>query len=474
MKVRFLPILLALLLLLPLGQAFALELANGRINPFAENELTVTSDRPGLLTIHVAGYMDAVTDLPIEAGKTTIRWDALSWGGEPITQGLVQLYADLTLGDGSVIQAHKQIRVRTAKPAVLLCLPEQSTYVIGGEPLRVELGVSFQGNVQMSLVPAEGGDAVWLWGGEVKPGKDSFKVSWNWKRPRARLVPGEYILRAWTRACPDRVIESPLTLVDEAPVSGALFLTGPVLPEDPEDEAAVWAAITAPAVVGTGFEQHKLHLLAEKDPRAEVVGDVYRATVALTVLELCEDGWARVGAWNHGGGEFVEGWVRQDNLTVVTPSIRYGVLVDKRTQELRVYRDGHCIGRVTVSTGLQVTGEHQLHSETRAGAFLTGTRWNKFATDGVTYQYPIRIDGPNLIHQVGWSTRAGIPKGLAAQEAALGAKASHGCVRVARTSGEGGINAFWLWTHLAKNTKVLIIDDPEERHARMDMLGIPY
>ena len=56
----------------------------------------------------------------------------------------------------------------------------------------------------------------------------------------------------------------------------------------------------------------------------------------------------------------------------------------------------------------------------------------------------------------------------------LGAKASHGCVRVARTSGEGGINAFWLWTHLGHNTKVLVLDDPEERHARMDELGIEY
>ncbi|MBR5345288.1 MAG: L,D-transpeptidase [Clostridia bacterium] len=475
MKTRFvLLITLAFLLLLFTGQAFALQITNGRINPFAENELTVTSDQPGLLTIHVAGYMDAVTDLPIKAGKTTITWHALSWGGEPITAGLVQLYGELTLADGTVVNAHKQIRVRTPRSAVLLCLPEQSTYVIGGDPLRVELGVSAEGNVQMSLVPAGGGDAVWLWGGQVKPGKDSTKVTWDWGRPRAPLEPGEYILRAWTRVSPDWVVETPLTLVAEDPVSRELFLTGSVLPDDPEDDEAVWAAITAPAIVGTGYEQHKLHLLAEKNVRAEVVGDVYRATVALTVLELCDDGWARVGAWNHGGGEFVEGWVQQENLMVVTPNIHYGVLVDKRTQELRVYQDGHCIGKVTVSTGLQVTGEHLLHSETRAGAYLTGTRWNSFATDGVTYQYPIRIDGPNLIHQVGWRTRSGIPNGLEIQEPLLGTKASHGCIRVARTSGEGGINAFWLWTHLGKNTKVLVIDDPETRHARMDELGIPY
>ena len=476
MKRRFLLMVTAAALLLNcLGQAFALQLTNGRINPFAENQLTVTSDQPGLLTIRVAGYMNAVTDLPIEAGKTELTWRALSWGNEPLTPGLVQLYADLTLADGTVLTAHKQIRVRQARSAVLLCLPEKSTWVIGGDPFRTELYVSTEGNVQMALVPAAGGDPVWLWGDTVKPGKDSYKATWDWGRPRAPLVPGDYVLRAWTRVCPDWVVEAPVTLVEaEEEASDALFLTGPVLPEDPEDDAAVWAAITAPVVVGEGFEQRKLHLLAEKNARAEVVGDAYRATVALTVLELCDDGWARVGVWNHGGGEFVEGWVRQEELTVVRPNVRYGVVVDKRAQVLKVYEDGRCIGSAPVSTGLQETGEHLLHSETRAGAFLVGTRWLSFATEGVTYQYPIRIDGPNLIHQVGWKTRAGIPNGLAVQESMLGAKASHGCVRVARTSGEGGINAFWLWTHLGHNTKVLVLDDPEERHARMDELGIEY
>ena len=64
MKRRFLLMVTAAALLLNcLGQAFALQLTNGRINPFAENQLTVTSDQPGLLTIRVAGYMNAVTDV---------------------------------------------------------------------------------------------------------------------------------------------------------------------------------------------------------------------------------------------------------------------------------------------------------------------------------------------------------------------------------------------------------------------------
>ena len=474
MKKRVVTAVLLVLILSAAQTALALDIRAGRINPFADNTLTVISDEPGLLTIRAAGYKDAVTDYPIEAGRTALTWDALSWNGEPLTPGLVQLYGELTLADGTVQTCHRQVRIRQARPAVLFCLPVSGTFVIGGDPLRAEVGVSAPGNVQLSLTPTAGGEPVWTWGGQMEPEQSTSKVSWDWRRPAAPLEPGEYVLKAWTRVCPDRVAEAAVTLVDREPESGALFLTGSVLPEDPSDDAAVWAAICAPAVVGSGFEQRKLHLLAEKNSRAEVVGDAYRDTVALTVLELCEDGWARVGTWNHGTGEFTEGWVRQDQLTVRYPNKRYGVVVDKRDQVLRVYAEGRCIGEAKISTGLQAAGEHALHSETRAGAYLTGTRWSKFADEGVTYQYPIRIDGPNLIHQVGWKTRAGIPDGLAAQEAALGTKASHGCVRVARTPDEGGINAYWLWTHLPRGTKVLVIDDPETRHARLDELGIPY
>ena len=475
MKNRALSLLPLLALLLILGRAQALELSAGRINPFADNTLTVVSDQPGLLTIHVPGYMDAVTGLAIDVGTTELTWRALSWNDEPLTQGLIRLTAELTLDDGTVQTAFKQVRIRQARSVVRYCLPEHSSWVIGGASLRVEVGVNFICREHIELVSVrEGSEPVWVWNGQSPGDKTIHIITWDWGRPKAPLEPGEYVLRAWSFACPGQVSEAPVTLTAEEDAPQALFLTGSVLPEDPDDDEAVWAAITAPAVVATGFEQTKLHILAQRDRRAEVVADVYHATVALTVLELFDDGWARVGVWNHGGGEYTEGYVRQDQLTVVVPNTRYGLVVDKRTQTLRVYENGRRIGSVRVSTGLQVSGEHILHSETRAGAFLVGSRWASFASEGFTYQYPFRIDGPNLIHQVGWRTRSGLADGLAEQTPLLGTRASHGCIRVDNTPGEGGINAYWLWTHLAHNTKVLVIDDPETRHARMDELGIPY
>ncbi|MBQ6173361.1 MAG: L,D-transpeptidase [Clostridia bacterium] len=468
---------LTLLACLILGSAAAdLTIKAGRVNPFVPNILTVKSDEPGLLTIRVEGRMNAVTALPVEAGTTEVTWRALSWNDEPLLKGNVRLTAELTLADGSVRTAECTANVRLARAAVLYCLPEHDRYAIGGAPLRVEVGVSEKGRVRVELVSAkEGAAPVWVSVSEIAAGNTEHMLIWDWRRPKAELVPGEYRLRAWTLACPEQLIEVPLTLTENRETSGELFLTGSLIPGDPDDDAAVWAALCAPVVVGDGGEGSGLHLYTEPDPNAPRAGSVNCATVCLTVLDLSDEKWAKVGAWVQRGGEYVEGYVLKKKLKTVEVNCRYGVLVDKNTQTLRVYEDGHCIGSAVVSTGYQIGGKYLTNSETRAGAYLVGTRWTRFSDGGFTYQYPIRIDGLNLIHQVGWRTKQGVPAGFAEQHPLLGQKVSHGCIRVDCLPGEdGGINAYWLWTHLGHNTKILIIDDPEVRHARMDEMGMEY
>ena len=47
-----------------------------------------------------------------------------------------------------------------------------------------------------------------------------------------------------------------------------------------------------------------------------------------------------------------------------------------------------------------------------------------------------------------------------------------GCVRMDyRTDETYTINAYWIWTHLERGTKVLVLDDPEAREARMEALS---
>ena len=74
------------------------------------------------------------------------------------------------------------------------------------------------------------------------------------------------------------------------------------------------------------------------------------------------------------------------------------------------------------------------------------------------------------MHQVGYQT-AGGKADFREQIKQLGQKASEGCVRVdCRTDAGHPLNAYWLWTHLEYGTKVLVLDDPAQRRARMGEL----
>ena len=122
---------------------------------------------------------------------------------------------------------------------------------------------------------------------------------------------------------------------------------------------------------------------------------------------------------------------------------------------MTVYEDGKRIGTVLVSTGW--ISEADRSADTRSGVYLMGTRMDDFADYGNNYCYPVRIDGYNLIHQMGYIPENG-SRNFTDEMEALGTKASHGCIRVDARAGEenNGINAWWIWTHMGHDTKIII------------------
>ena len=174
-------------------------------------------------------------------------------------------------------------------------------------------------------------------------------------------------------------------------------------------------------------------------------------------LEVLEVGktYTLVRAYRHEDGAPAEGYIPTKKLKVVAPNLRYGLLIDKRTQRMTVYERGAPIGELPVSTGLPTADKP--FRETRAGAFITTDRVMPFESKGLRYDYAIRIDGGNLIHALGYD-----PSGAAGslkQLTELGAKASEGCVRADyHTDDRHPIGAYWLWTHLPYGTKVLVVE----------------
>ena len=149
------------------------------------------------------------------------------------------------------------------------------------------------------------------------------------------------------------------------------------------------------------------------------------------------------------------------------PQGEYGILIDKKEQTLTVFRNGEPIDTLLVSTGR--AEKNSLYQETSAGCFLTGYHRVNFSTNGKKYDYVIQYDGGNLLHQTpyDWGQNK---KDFTLGRAYLGTKASHACIRIQPEPGEGGLNAYWIYTHIPYHTRVIILDDPDERRAAADKL----
>lgn len=442
------------------GSACALELSAETVIPFAENRITVRAEAAGTLTVTPAltdyPLLNITENLPVEAGDTGLPWDGLTWHGEPLPPGIITLNAVLTLPSGEVSEASLQVTVDRPLCAAVSCLPGADLFCPDQGDLRVECGLSRGGNVKLEIASAEDpGKVLRVMTGHSKS-TVPVQLRWNGRdQERRRLPAGEYLLTAVTEACPDRRVTASVTLTDEPVTLPDIFVTGEILPADPEDDEAVWAVLTAPAIVGAGAEGRGLYIM--KDKKYTPGGSISARTVAVRVMEIAEKGWVRVAAWRQGIGEYMEGWVRSSRLTVIAPRLHYGALINKKNQTLTVYRDGKRLGTLRISTGL-LSSENP-RAATPPGVYLIGSRIRDFNNSGFHYDYPIRLHGSYLLHTVGYQT-VNNTRVYTEELNILGSPASHGCVRMdVRPAEDGsGLNAWWIWTHLPRDTRVIVVE----------------
>ena len=276
---------------------------------------------------------------------------------------------------------------------------------------------------------------------------------------KTKPAPGKYTGQAYEASRPDEITSFFLNIVSEAPPKEEIFVTGNIMPSPEADDAALWEAMMQPSVVlNIDYQKHH-NVYREPDAQSGSLGTLHGQTQCLSVLEI-RDGWARVGAWNHEDASYIEGWIPSGKLKVVYPSKEYGLLLDKKQQTLSVYYYGKKIETLLVSSGRME--KYQYDQETSAGCFVTGLHRVDFSTQGNRYDFVIQYDGGNLLHQIPYTSDG--KKDFTYGRAYLGAKASHACIRIQEEPGpESGINAYWIWTHIPYHTKLIILDDPEER-----------
>lgn len=465
---RFLLMLIILLLF-----AFASASADGSVvlktsgeyHSFYANEFLISVPSDGLTDISVESLgtvLYAVPDVPVTEGENVWQWDGLAWQGEPLPRGEYDLTVRFR-GDGESVTEVLPFPMGRPKQALLYVLPQSDTVYLGGHPnLLVQFEMTVPGKLVMELANVDSPDEpVARLRFATEGGTD--RIHWNIKDERSKLLPpGRYTVRCYPSSAPSCVKAFELELIEGTAPVYEVKETGPIMPSRYAEDGEIWALMTAPAVVFSNGEGAGNPIYESPSVRSEKLGFVHGTGTALEVIHFTEDRqWAYVGAWSLTGGKYIEGYVPASGLTVVLPAQDYGLLVDKQTQTLTLFDHGKRAGTVRVSTGLQVSRE-TVDQETQAGSYLTVSRLADFSNGGFSYDYPIRYNGANLIHSLGFKGKNG-KRDYSIETALLGQRASHGCIRVEHFTDGSPLNAWWLWTHLRWNTRVIILDNPADR-----------
>ena len=242
------------------------------------------------------------------------------------------------------------------------------------------------------------------------------------------------------------------------------------VPMDITDEAAVWKALTAPMTVIDNGKTEKAQIVIRSGPSQESpgVGSVTCQTQGVHVLERGEE-WSLIECYSssfHNSpilnwNALVQGYVPTRFLTEVLPDQEMGYVIDKLTQRMYIFREGHLFSTLLVSTGL--SNARQPYNETRSGEFLMTSKVGTFLSDNLSCGLAIRFNKGDLLHEVPHILQADGTRSYKSCEPKLGTKASHGCIRVQRKTTPEGVNMSWIWENHRKNIRLMIWEDWQGR-----------
>ena len=237
------------------------------------------------------------------------------------------------------------------------------------------------------------------------------------------------------------------------------------LPMDITDEAAVWEVLMQPITVVDGHQQAFIYVRSEPSDDAEAVGEITCASQGVHVLETLDNGWSRIEAYSSSFADskvkayakFISGYVPPKKLKQITPSQEYGLVVDKLTQRLYLFKEGKLYSTLLCSTGL--VNKDQPWNETMSGEYLIVSASGGFMSGNMHCAMGMRFNDGDKMHEVPYILNRDGSKNYGYTEPDLGKRASHGCIRVQRKRTPEGVNMAWLWNNRAKNVKLLIWED---------------
>ena len=168
---------------------------------------------------------------------------------------------------------------------------------------------------------------------------------------------------------------------------------------------------------------------------------------------------------------FITGYIRSSKLKTVQVNQNYGIIIDKLTQRLYLFKDGHLETSLAVSTGLY--NARQPYNETRSGEYLIiYTKKGEIYEGRMHCDYALRFNQADYLHEVPHDEYPGKDDDFTPYESSLGQRKSHGCIRVQRVKNADGYNMAVLAKLIEKRTdkncvKMVIWEDYQGRQVQI-------
>ena len=437
------------------------------VTPYADTRVAVTVPQAGTLFVRAEQLDDGfpVFEGYVQAGETVFNWDGLLAWGEPMREGKARLNAELTTDSGGRLKlAGADFTVGRPLCRVQFALPYREEFAAPDPLWQVEIRLSAPGTLYYSLSPKNDPDRPLLKG--TRSVQDAEKIEvirWRGTQKNGANAPaGDYVFSCRTDQEPEGAHTFTVRVTGERAGSLPLEQNAWWVSRIPLSEEERDAFFSDPLPLVDAAEGSGIPVFEAKSANSARLGAVHGSTVSVNLLEpRAGNGWSRIGFYTYGDSRYQEGYIQTGSLTMVRPSGRYGLILDLRTQTMTVYERGREVGSLRVSTALS-----GLKMETGLGVYLTGLRIGHFRDTDYQYDYAIRVDKDNLMHQIGYRFKE--PRSFADHKAALGTPASHGCIRMAETAGPDGqgLTAWWVYSHIPKRTVLLVVDDLAARTAQ--------
>lgn len=414
---------------------------------YQENIFTVHCPEAGELTFlfydengRLLYKMPAVT---AAAGANEVCWDGLGAWDKPLPQGICRVRCVLTAGKAEM-NAEATFEIGKPEQALVFALSSDPMF----DPARKDWSITYK-LIRSGSVVIE----VWQEGNTDAPLKTFVKqaangepTTWAWKGTvNGKRVPdGNYIVRMYAQTNPDYVHEVRVTIAAlEKPI---VEPTGKLMPERAAD---ISACAAAPAVAASGRNDEALKIYRQPDTGSKVLGRIDTEAQCVEVHSI-EGNWAEVSAYRQEDGELVHGYCRTNKLAAVPVHEEYVLVVDRKESVMNVWQRGELIGSVPVTLGCAAEGYPE--RETISGSFITGKRTESVSVADSRFSYAIRIGDSFALYQADPSVHDG---------------PTRGDIAVADSTDESTLSAYWLWTHIPPNTRLIIMDDPQSRLIRV-------